>query len=243
MAFSDFVKLGAKRRAEFRCCVCHRPFVEVHHIVPISEGGADTLENAAPLCSACHDLYGGNPDKRKQIRQQRDHWWSLMAKRAERITRTSEVDDVSRIECDLKAENKLRDQVVAVYHVVLEHEAFETAAETLWKLIAFAQERRPGQPRHLFLDIEGHRRQNGFFDHDMWELQRHFVLGPLFRYLKRACMPVVGMENPHAQRNDIPLEIQVLPRGSPLQAAIANSSGSEIYVGDADTWITVDEGD
>jgi HNH endonuclease len=37
-----------------------RPYLEVHHIVPLSEGGDDTLENAAALCPSCHrELHHG----------------------------------------------------------------------------------------------------------------------------------------------------------------------------------------
>lgn len=39
-----------------RCCICTKPHrVQVHHIVPASEGGADEIENAIPLCPNCHD--------------------------------------------------------------------------------------------------------------------------------------------------------------------------------------------
>lgn len=31
-----------------------RPYLEVHHIVPLGEGGDDTLINAAALCPSCH---------------------------------------------------------------------------------------------------------------------------------------------------------------------------------------------
>lgn len=31
-----------------------RKFLEVHHIVPLSEGGDDTMKNAAALCPMCH---------------------------------------------------------------------------------------------------------------------------------------------------------------------------------------------
>jgi HNH endonuclease len=77
MSFKEATKLEAKRRAHFSCIVCHQPFVEVHHIIPQADGGSDDLENAAPLCASCHDLLGGNPDKRKQIREMRDLWYEL----------------------------------------------------------------------------------------------------------------------------------------------------------------------
>ena len=69
------MKVQAKKRAQFVCVVCGHPFVEVHHIVPEADGGPNEIENAAPLCAGCHDLYGGNPEKRKTIRQMRDAWF------------------------------------------------------------------------------------------------------------------------------------------------------------------------
>ncbi len=53
----------AKRRAKGRCQLCggdapfHKqgtPYLEVHHIVWISKGGEDTLENTVALCPNCH---------------------------------------------------------------------------------------------------------------------------------------------------------------------------------------------
>lgn len=38
------------------CAVCNRLHgVQVHHITPVSEGGADDVSNAVPLCPNCHD--------------------------------------------------------------------------------------------------------------------------------------------------------------------------------------------
>ena len=80
MPFPEPIKLEAKRRASFSCVVCKQPFVEVHHITPEAQGGPNTLDNAAPLCGSCHDLFGGNHDKRKQIREMRDFWWEVCEK-------------------------------------------------------------------------------------------------------------------------------------------------------------------
>jgi 5-methylcytosine-specific restriction protein A len=54
----------AKRRADGICQLCNRPapfftrdgepFLEIHHIVPLDEGGPDTIENVAALCPNCH---------------------------------------------------------------------------------------------------------------------------------------------------------------------------------------------
>ena len=77
MPFTEAIKLAVKRRAHFSCVVCHNPFVEVHHIIPQAAGGSDDPENAASLCALCHDHFGGNPEKRKQIREMRDLWYEL----------------------------------------------------------------------------------------------------------------------------------------------------------------------
>lgn len=79
MPFLESVKGKARKLAHYRCVVCHEPFVDVHHIIPESQGGANDLDNAAALCSRCHDYFGNNPDKRKQIRGQRDLWHELCA--------------------------------------------------------------------------------------------------------------------------------------------------------------------
>jgi HNH endonuclease len=62
---SPLVVAIAKLRAGYRCEVPHcshptficadgAPYTEVHHIEPLSEGGADVLENVACLCAAHH---------------------------------------------------------------------------------------------------------------------------------------------------------------------------------------------
>jgi hypothetical protein len=75
MPFPDAVRREARRRARFCCVVCQDFFVEVHHIQPLSEGGSQQLDNAAPLCGSCHNKFGGNAALRKQLREMRDAWW------------------------------------------------------------------------------------------------------------------------------------------------------------------------
>jgi hypothetical protein len=79
MPFNERLKLSVKQKANFTCCWCQerRNKVDVHHIIPESQGGPDTEENSAPLCGSCHDLYGNNPDLRKEIRSRRDHWYEF----------------------------------------------------------------------------------------------------------------------------------------------------------------------
>ncbi len=82
MGFSDELRMRVKHRANFTCCWCREPKnkVEIHHIKPEAEGGPDTEDNAAPLCSGCHTLYGDNPKLRKEIIGRRDNWYKLCEK-------------------------------------------------------------------------------------------------------------------------------------------------------------------
>jgi hypothetical protein len=81
MAFSEAVKRAVRSKAHHSCCICKGVGVEVHHIIPQEEGGPDTEENAAPLCPSCHEIYGANKNKRKFIREVRDAWYEICAKR------------------------------------------------------------------------------------------------------------------------------------------------------------------
>lgn len=77
MPFPDQIKLQVKKKSNFKCCMCNALIVDVHHIIPESEGGPNTIDNAAPLCGGCHRSYGNNPDHRKIIKQMRDHWYEI----------------------------------------------------------------------------------------------------------------------------------------------------------------------
>ena len=197
MSFSEKVKIEAKKKAGFRCVICQEPFVEVHHIIPQKEGGEDTINNAAPLCSRCHDLYGDNPSKRKQIRQMRDHWYEVMEKR-----NTGKLSDLNPIRPDHERINALRDKSIAIQHTVFAEENFQTAARMLYKLIYTAQQKFPNQKRILYLDIEGHRNNAGGYDRDMLELQKEFMLDFLLPYLSVAHLPLCSVENTKLQENE-----------------------------------------
>jgi HNH endonuclease len=81
MAFSDSLKSEVRRKSHHACCLCKSISVEIHHIIPQEEQGADTLDNAAPLCPSCHDIFGANPQKRKMIKEARDLWYEICENR------------------------------------------------------------------------------------------------------------------------------------------------------------------
>ena len=43
-----------KAFAPFRKCKDNEPYLEVHHVLPLSKGGSDDLQNAIALCPNCH---------------------------------------------------------------------------------------------------------------------------------------------------------------------------------------------
>lgn len=75
MGFSPAIKLKVKHLAAFKCCRCQTTGIQVHHIIPSKDGGSDTMDNAAPLCPSCHNFFGANPVKRKEIKEMRDWWY------------------------------------------------------------------------------------------------------------------------------------------------------------------------
>jgi 5-methylcytosine-specific restriction endonuclease McrA len=51
---------------------CGLPFLEVHHVRPLAEGGSDTVDNAVALCPNCHRAAHHAKDRRDRRNQLRD---------------------------------------------------------------------------------------------------------------------------------------------------------------------------
>lgn len=101
-------------------------------------------------------------------------------------------------------------KATALYHVVYAHETFEHAAKTLLDLVRMAEETEPGAPRRLYLDIDGHRNASGGFDADMLELQNEFLLGFLMPFLSEATCPLIRVQNPKPQVNNVPETLTIV---------------------------------
>ncbi|WNV74344.1 hypothetical protein [Geodermatophilus sp. DSM 44513] len=104
------------------------------------------------------------------------------------------------------------DKVIALYHRVFATEDFDTAADMIFQTVKKAAVEHAGKPRHLYLDIDGHRNDAGGFDHDMCELQKHFLIGYLMHWLTELHLPVMqgsAVRNPN-QREDLPKHLNVL---------------------------------
>ena len=76
-----YIAEASKRRANGICQLCEKPapfndkngnpYLENHHIIWLSEGGTDTLENTAALCPNCHrkmHIVNAEKDKKKLLK-------------------------------------------------------------------------------------------------------------------------------------------------------------------------------
>ena len=107
------------------------------------------------------------------------------------------------------------DRYIALYHVVYEAEGFNDAAQAIFSIIQKAAHDFPGKPRHLYLDIDGHRNVAGGFNRDMWELQQEFCIGFLMPWLTELLIPMgAKIKNPNLQREDVPEKLEILQRKS-----------------------------
>jgi hypothetical protein len=97
--------------------------------------------------------------------------------------------------------------------VVYENETFDDAAEMLLQMVRSAAEKFPGQPRHLYLDIDGHRNPAGGLDADMFELVTDYM-GFLSRWLTRFSTPLGKTFQTPRQYEDVP-DYMLIHEGGP----------------------------
>ena len=83
-------------------------------------------------------------------------------------------------------------------------ESFDDAATKLFQLLQQAQSQFAGVPRHLYIEIDGHRGERAGFDPDFFEFQQEFLLGSMGQFFTMIDMPLTGaLGNPEAQNNDV----------------------------------------
>ncbi|MFJ9647190.1 HNH endonuclease [Streptomyces sp. NPDC101206] len=83
-------------------------------------------------------------------------------------------------------------------------EDFAKCATRLFSILKKAAATSPGTPRHLYLDVQGHRNAAGGYDADALEIIREFLLGFLGPYLTEISTPLYHVRNPEQQREDLP---------------------------------------
>lgn len=90
MGFPTDVKEQALLACGRHCCLCHKFCglkIELHHIVQVTEGGKDILENCIPLCFDCHgDMRSydhrhpkGTKYTPSELKGHRDKWYAKAA--------------------------------------------------------------------------------------------------------------------------------------------------------------------
>lgn len=210
MAFKESLKKEVRMKSDGKCVICHKPFVEIHHIIPQAENGPDTIDNAVALCSYCHDIFGGNKVLRKQLKELRDSWYEVV--KANKTTQVIEhIYEKIRILPPAKQKSK---SIVAIYHIVFKNENFNDAAQAIMDLTRESVKKYKNKKRVLYLDIDGHRLKDGAFDSDMWELQFNFIIQNLLFYYSEINLPIGSIINPYEQlEEDIPDEFVIYEAG------------------------------
>jgi len=64
--FSRNVKIKALLWCDRHCCLCGKACgskIEVHHVIPLGEGGLDDIDNIIPLCFDCHQEVSSYNDR------------------------------------------------------------------------------------------------------------------------------------------------------------------------------------
>lgn len=208
MAFKESLKKEVRMKSDGRCVLCHKPFVDIHHIIPQKENGNDTIDNAVALCAYCHDLIGDNPTKRKQLKEIRNSWYEIV-----KASKTPKSIIYEKIKF-LPPVKQKDDKMIAVYHVVFEDENFNDAAIAIMELTRKTVKEHKNQKRVLYLDIDGHRLSDGAFDADMWELQFNFITQNLLYYYSEINLPIVKIINPYEQlEEDLPDKFVIYDSG------------------------------
>jgi hypothetical protein len=119
-------------------------------------------------------------------------------------------------------------------------EGFEETAEMIFSIVRDAARNHPGQPRALFLDVEGHRvRRNGAYDHDAFEIMSSYVMGFLSPWLTEISTPLARARTTRAQRDDLPDRLFTLETpGNAVQVReLADQLGMSVFHSDTGEWV------
>ncbi len=102
------------------------------------------------------------------------------------------------------------DNSVSLYHIVAGDDTFDAATRDLFILLKKAQDDFPDWPRVFYIDIAGHRDEQGRFTDAFVELQQEFLFSVLAPFLTGFETPLTGpLINPDPQRNDLPDKLAI----------------------------------
>ncbi|MFJ2907397.1 hypothetical protein [Streptomyces sp. NPDC087212] len=98
---------------------------------------------------------------------------------------------------------------IALWHDMAVYENFERCAPRIFEIIHKAQSMRPGAPRFLHFDVQGHRNSENGYDRDSWEMINNFLPKEALPYLTELSTPMYTAKNPRRQDNRVPEEMRV----------------------------------
>jgi hypothetical protein len=98
---------------------------------------------------------------------------------------------------------------VVLYHDMAVYENFERCAPRIFEVIWATQQKAPGAPRLLYVDVQGHRNDAGGYDRDSFELMTNFLPEKALPYLTELHTPLHSWKNTARQDNHVPREILI----------------------------------
>lgn len=139
MAFSENIKTKVKELSAFKCCRCQSIGIDIHHIIPQKDCGSEDIDNAAPLCPNCHDYFGDNPVKRKEIMHMRD-WWYKQVEKIYSATNLKEVESINNKLEEIKnnqsgALSELKAELFKINEKLIDNITPETAGATATNIV------------------------------------------------------------------------------------------------------------
>jgi hypothetical protein len=133
-------------------------------------------------------------------------------------------------------------KAIAIYHVMYAAEDFDDTADILFQLVKSAAATNPGQPRHLYFDVEGHRNAEGGYDSEAMDVYG-FIIKYLAEWLTEFPGPLSRYRNEH-QSEDIPEQLvtQTVDTDADVEEMLAEGRSTGIPVLDprTDEWVQPD---
>jgi hypothetical protein len=138
--------------------------------------------------------------------------------------------------------NGTKPKGLAIYHVMRADEDFDDTADILFQLVKSAAASHPGQPRHLYFDVEGHRNTKGGYDGEAMDVFE-FIIKYLAGWLTEFPGPLSRYRNDD-QREDVPerLVTQLLDSDAEVDEMIAEAraAGQQIMDPRTGEWVQPD---
>lgn len=100
----DFLLVASKHQ----CSICQAHTVEVHHIVPVSKGGTNNLENLMVVCPNCHTNFHEGRFTTAQMRIYRIQWMQKCNVYLEIGIPTEKLTKDQKIAMELPLETKIQ---------------------------------------------------------------------------------------------------------------------------------------